>query len=87
MSPTVGLNMLAFSTYRKPYFECQHAFSTDIKNLEDNSAHNRKIRISLGLVEDIKWNIKFYVLLTVHFDNLSNENQLGALFILNLFRQ
>jgi hypothetical protein len=26
-----------------------------------------------------------YVLLTVHLDNLNNENQLDALFILNLF--
>jgi hypothetical protein len=32
---------------------------------------------------------QFYVLLTVHLDNLSNnnENQPDALFILNLFRQ
>jgi hypothetical protein len=27
-----------------------------------------------------------YVLLTVHIDNLCNENQLDARFILNLFR-
>jgi hypothetical protein len=31
--------------------------------------------------------IKFYVLLNVHLDNLCNENQLDALFALNLFRQ
>jgi hypothetical protein len=31
--------------------------------------------------------IKLYVLLTVHLDNLCNENQLDALYILNLFRQ
>jgi hypothetical protein len=29
----------------------------------------------------------FYVLLTVHLDILCNENQLDALFIVNLFRQ
>jgi hypothetical protein len=28
----------------------------------------------------------FYVLLTMHLDNLCNENHLNALFILNLFR-
>jgi hypothetical protein len=31
-------------------------------------------------------NYKFYVLLAVHLNNLSNENQLDELVILNLFR-
>jgi hypothetical protein len=54
---------------------------------EQTSSHVRDllyVPATSGSAENL---CKFYVLLTVHLDNLCNENQLDALFILNLLRQ
>jgi hypothetical protein len=42
--------------------------------------------IAGGVPKESLKRFKNCVLLTVHLDNLCNENQLYALFILNLFR-
>jgi hypothetical protein len=51
-----------------------------------NKALRDGINVSIQSVS-LAGYVKFYVLLIMHLGNLCNENQLDALFIINLFRQ
>jgi hypothetical protein len=58
-----------------------HDDKSQIGLIRCRRTHTRPYKYSKRIID------KFNVLLTLHLDNLFNENQLDTLFILSLFRQ
>jgi hypothetical protein len=79
--PTAPL--FCFHLYRKVFLGTWRIFFTGSimgKNLLNTEVDKRNSYIVME-------NVFLYVSLTMHIDNLCNENQIDALFIYNLFHQ
>jgi hypothetical protein len=77
--------LIVFSTF-KWYLLTDTALCWCNSMTQSSCYRNRRLVGYTPYSVSIHYNF-FYVLLTVHLDDLCNENQLDALFTLNLFRQ